>query len=336
MNRKYLLAIILLAFSIQVVFSQDIVKVNDKTPQKQRGYLVGPRDKIEGKVLGEDQFNFVVTVDENGMFEVPFVDEPIIAKCRTERQIREDVKKHLSKYLKKPLVSVQVTERRKPDPVTVAGEVHNPGQVTLTRETRLLELITYSGGPKESAGGTIRVVRSQPPMCASAKVLADWRIESNNDANAASWMYTLSSIEKGIKKTNPVIYPGDLIWVEKAAPVYINGQINSRTGVYIKEGGLTLTQALAMAGGVREKAKIKDIRIYRKIPGSPEKRAEIVANLKLIKAGMQKDLMLEPYDIIDIAKKKKPIAQIIAEAMIGGARSGASTLISSGTTRILY
>ena len=314
--------------------SQEVVKVSDDGA-KRRGYLVGPRDKIEGKVLGEDQFNFTVTVDDDGMFEVPFVEEPIVAKCRTERQIREDVKKHLAKYLKKPLVSVQVVERRKPDPVTVAGEVRTPGQVTLTRETRLLELITFSGGPNESAGGTVRVVRSQAPRCANEDVLVNWNNVSNNGANAASWMYTLSKIEQGIKKTNPVIYPGDLILVEKAAPVYINGEVNSRTGVYIKEGGLSLTQALAMAGGVREKAKVKSIRIYRRTD-DPQKRTEIIANLELIKSRQQADIMLEPYDIIDVDKKKKPIGQVIAEALIGGARSGALSIVSGGANRILY
>ncbi len=335
MKRQYLLAIILLAFSVQVIFAQDIVKVNDTKPEKKRGYLVGPRDKIEGKVLGEDQFGFVVTVDDDGMFEVPFVDERILAKCRTERDIREDVKKHLSKYLKNPLVSVQVTERRKPVPVTVAGEVGARGQVTLTRETRLLEILNFSGGAKETAGGMVRVFRPQPSMCADSKEIADWREESNNGAIVPSRMYSLSSIEAGRKEANPVIHDGDMIIIERAAPIYINGEVTNKTGVYIKEGGLTLTQALAMVGGVREEAKIKDIKIYRRIANSQD-RDVISVNLKLIKTKQQKDIMLEPYDIIDVGKKKKSIGQIIAEVVIGSARSSALSLATGGTNRILY
>lgn len=338
MKKSYLpalLVIALFAASMQAVFAQDILKVSESKLQKKSGYLVRPRDKIEGRVLGENQFNFTVTVDEDGMFEVPFVDKRILAKCRTERDIREDIKKHLSKYLKKPLISVQVVERRKPAPVIVAGEVVSKGQVALTRETRLLEVLNFSGGAKDSAGGSVRVFRPLPPMCSSAKELANWREKSNNGKVIPSKMYKLSAIKAGRKEHNPLINNGDIIVVEKAFPVYINGEIINKSGVYIKEGGLTLTQAIAMAGGVGGKAKVKDIRIYRKIPNSQD-RDIIHANLKLIKEKKQKDIMLKPYDIIDIEKKGKSVAEVISDIMIGTARSGAFTIATTGAQRVLY
>ncbi len=51
----------------------------------QKGYQIGPGDEITGKVLGESQFDFVATVDENGKIEVPFFDQPVVAKCLSER-----------------------------------------------------------------------------------------------------------------------------------------------------------------------------------------------------------------------------------------------------------
>jgi len=335
MKRTYLLTIIILAFSMQIIFAQDIVKVSDKSPETKRGYLVGPRDKIEGKVLGEEQFNFTVRVDDDGMFEVPFVEQRIEAKCRTEREIRDDVKKHLAKFLKKPLVSVQVTERRKPIPVTVYGEVRNPQKVELRREARLMELIAFSGGVKEEAGGIVRIFRPQLPMCAESKMAENWRKESNNGIEVPSRMYSLNSLRNGTNESNPIIYPGDIIAVEKASPVYINGEINSRTGVYIKEGGLSLTQALAMAGGLRDRASIKNIRIYRRKADSLD-RTMIAANLRMIQSKQQKDIMLEPYDIIDVGKKKKSIGKIIFEVVTGAARTAATSFASVGSTRVLY
>jgi len=47
----------------------------------QKGYLVGPGDEITGKVLGESEFDFVATVDEDGKIEVPFFDKPVIANA---------------------------------------------------------------------------------------------------------------------------------------------------------------------------------------------------------------------------------------------------------------
>ncbi len=39
-----------------------------------KGYMVGPGDEITGKVLGEPQFDFVATVDEDGKIAVGFVE----------------------------------------------------------------------------------------------------------------------------------------------------------------------------------------------------------------------------------------------------------------------
>src|SRR5688500_13821052 len=75
----------------------------------QKGYQIGPGDEITGKVLGESQFDFVATVDENGRIEVPFFEKPVLAKCLSERELRAEVTKLLSKYLKSPQLSLRVT-----------------------------------------------------------------------------------------------------------------------------------------------------------------------------------------------------------------------------------
>ncbi len=334
MKRFYLFAIVLFAIASSTVLAQDSTP-GDSVSAEVRNYMVVPGDKIEGKVLGEEQFSFLAYVDENGNFSVPFDEEPIAAKCRTEMELRAEVTRRIAKYVRNPMVSVYVSERRKPMPVTVSGEVMTPGGVELRRQATLLELIAFSGGVKEEAGGFVRVIRPQPPTCAAPEENAEWLEESENGTEIPSRMYSLSGIQKGVNDSNPIILPGDIIVVEKASPVYINGEITNSSGVYIKEGGLSLTQAIAMAGGVREKAKIKDVKIYRKIEGSRE-RETITANLKLIKEQVEKDIMLEPYDIIDVATKKKSIGQIILEAAIGGAQSGAISLATGGANRVLY
>ncbi len=334
MKKIYLLAVIVSALFFKAVNAQEIVNVKNTDVTAKRAYLVKPGDKIEGKVLGEDQFNFTTTIDDDGYFEVPFVEEPILARCKSEKNLREEVRNHLAKYLRRPLVSVQVLERRKPAPVIVAGEVRQPGPVDLTRETRLLELISFAQGETEGSGGIVRVLRSRPELCADAKTVASWNAESDNGNVTPTTMYSMSSVIKGMKEANPIINHGDIIFVEKANAVYINGEVNSKTGVYIKEGGLSLTQALAMVGGVRERAQTKDIKIYRKIPNSQD-RETISVNLELIQSKEAKDVMLQPLDIIDVAKKKKSIGEVMLEIATGAARTTAQTFASSGT-RVLY
>ncbi|MGI8669352.1 MAG: SLBB domain-containing protein [Aridibacter sp.] len=331
MKRNILFTFVLLLLSIQFAFGQSFTDVKTNPT----GYLLGPGDKIQVKVLGEDQFNFETQIDQTGSFTVPFVEgEPVNAKCRTENELRKEVEDRYSKYLKNPTVSLNVTDRRPPVPVSVSGEVNAPGLVELRREARLIELLTISNGPKEEAAGTVRVFRTQLPLCADADAQADWNIESNNGESVPSRLYSLSSVMDGKKEANPIIYPGDVIVVEKASPVYVNGEVNQPTGLYIKERGLTLSQALAMVGGPRDKAKLKEIKIYRLKPNSQD-RETIAVNFKEIQEG-KKDVMLEPYDIIDVDKKKDSIGTILLRAVTGAAIGGVTSLGTGGITKILY
>lgn len=329
---KNILAVVsLLVLMPAAVLMQDLAVADEV-----RGYLVLPGDKIEGKVLGESDFDFTVIVDENGRFRLPYVNETdIVAQCHTEQEISDEVRKHYSKFLRDPLLSVTVVERRPAVPVTVSGEVRTPQRVEMKREARLLELIAFSGGYTEDAGGTVQVFRTQIPMCSNEEVKKEWAAESSNGTEVPSKMFTRSSIQQGRNESNPVVYPGDIIHVEKASPVYLTGQVVQQKGIYIKEGGLSLTQAIAMVGGVQQKAKTKDIKVYRLRGENPQDREIIAVNLDLIKEGEQQDIMLQPYDIIEVDRAKDSIGSQIFKIITGAARTGVSSFAQSGA-RVLY
>jgi len=316
-----------LCFS-QFAFGQEVVV----KPEEKSGYLIGPGDVITGKVLGESQFDFVAAIDEDGKFQVPFFDQSVHAKCRTEKQLRTDVTKLLSKYLKNPQISVSVTERKSRPPVSVYGEVRTPAQVTLTRVSRLLELLSISGGVTEEAGGIIQVFRTQPLMCSEE---AENDNLKKSDTDVPSYMYSLSSVKQGREEANPVINPGDIVVVQRASPVYITGEVVQPVGLRIPEGGLSLKRAIAMVGGVRREAKTKEIKIYRLKANSAD-RETIAVNYDLINKGKQKDVMLEPYDIVEVDISKKSIAQIAFEVITGAGRNIAGGLSGGITQKILY
>lgn len=301
----------------------------------QKGYMVGPGDEITGKVLGEPQFDFVATVDEDGKIEVPFFDKPLIAKCRSERELRTDITALLGKYLRSPQIAVRVTERKSRPPATIYGEVRKPEQVILMRKATLVELLAGAGGVTDEAGGMIQIFRTQPPICNDGDADSNWKPDSNVAGDVPSRLYSLSSVRSGKDEANPTIYPGDVIVVQKASPVYITGEVVAPQGIYLKEGGLSLTEAIAKIGGVRREAKTKDIKIYR-LKSNSKDRDILTANYDLIKKGEQKDIMLEPYDIVEVDKSKKSIGQTILEVVAGAARSGVSSLSGGVGTRILY
>lgn len=338
MKFRFTIVFILSLGLLQTVFGQQaIVKPEGLIvkPDEARAYLIGPGDKITGKVLGEPDFSFESTVDDDGKIQVPFFESGVMAKCRSEKELRSNVSDLLAKYLRNPQVTVQVTERNSRPPVTIYGEVLKQQQIDLRREARLLELISFAGGVTDEAGGLIQVFRTRPPMCDDATEANLWEKTTNDSLDVPSRIYSLSSVRKGRDEANPVILPGDIIVVEKAAPVYFTGEVRAPRGVFIKDGSLSLSQALAMVGGVNREAKTKEIKIYRLIENSKD-REVIAVNYDLIKKGEQKDVMLQPYDIIEVDKSKKSIGQIVFETLTGTAKMALGSLGGVLPQAILY
>src|SRR5918911_5612148 len=62
-------------------------------------YLLGPGDVLDLRVFNDTQFNGMYVVNDEGTIEIPFIEKPVPAQCRTDREIKADVVKALSKYL---------------------------------------------------------------------------------------------------------------------------------------------------------------------------------------------------------------------------------------------
>jgi len=307
---KYLFTLLLASFAMNL-FGQTPTAPADT----QKGYMLGPGDEITGKVLGEPQFDFVATVDGDGKLEVPFVDAPLMVKCKTERELRTEITNQLSKYLRTPQVSIRVTQRNSRPPVSIYGEVRQQQQVNLTRLAFLLELIAFAGGETEKSGGMIQVFRTRPPMCADSGQ-SDWGPVAADGMNVPSRMYGLAALRQGREESNPEIFPGDIIVVQKSAPVYVTGEVLKPGEMSIPEGGLPMMQAVAMASGITREAKTKAIKVYRRKTGTTEPQV-ILVNYDLIRKGQQKDVMLEPYDIVEVGKANKSFGQIMMDMLIG-------------------
>lgn len=327
---KYLLFVLVLMSLFGAAAGQNV----PVDLQAAKGYMLGPGDVVKGVVSGDEQYNFTATVDEDGKIAVPFAVEPIMAKCRTEMELRSQVIVLLAKYLRNPQISIQATER-KVAPVTVYGEVYRPEQFILGRKKSLGEVIAFAGGAKEEAGGLVQVFRTQPPMCTDPADESNWKANVNDPTDVPSRSFSLAEIKMGKMEANPTIYPGDVVVVQKAAPVYITGEVVAPQGIYLKEEGLSLTEAIAKIGGVRREAKTKDIKIYR-LKANSKDREVISANYDLIKKGTQKDIVLQPYDIIEVDKAKDSILTAVFKLAIGASKTIITSGASSAGYRVLY
>lgn len=329
MKLKLLLAAIFSLFVFDAINAQ----VLPPTLSTARGYLLGPGDEITVKVQGEADFDFITTVNEDGKIVV--LDKVVIAKCKTEAELKAEVTKILEKYLNSPQLSLRVTDRKSKPPATVYGEVRTPAQVMLMRKVTLMEVISFSGGPTEEAGGNVRIFRTQAPICTEDYEDSNWKPDSTDAADVPSKLFSLNNVKLGKDSSNPVIYPGDVILVEKAFPVYVTGEVANPQAVLIKEGRLTLFDAISKLGGPKREAKTKDVKIYRRKPNleAPEM---ISANYDLIKSGKQKDIELEPYDVVIVDKAKDSIGKILLDLAINAGKSTINSASGGLGYRIMY
>ena len=327
MKLKILLTILISLFAFSLVAAQSA------PPAK--GYMLRPGDELEGKVTLEPLFDFKATVNEDGMIEVPFSEKPVAAKCRTDGELKADLIGLLSKYLKSPQMGILVTKRNIV-PVTLYGEVVQPREVELRRKgATLVELLALSGGVKEEAGGMVQIFRTQAPVCSDETDAGNWQANSSDPTDVPSRMYSLASVRLGKEEANPIIYPGDVIFVHKAAPVYVTGEVLAPGGVYIKDGGLTLHEALTKVGGVGREAKIKDIKIYRLKPNSKD-RETISVNYEAIRKSGGKDILLEPYDMVEVGRSKDSMAMAILKFALGAGKSAVTSGATNAGYRIVY
>ncbi len=339
MKIKYLFAVIISLLVYGSTFAQTLPFTAPPSPLSiptTKGYTLGPGDEIAGRVLGEKDYDFVVVVNDDGLIELPFApDKAVNAKCRTEKEIRTDITGLLGKYLVQPQINLQITKKSRP-PAMIYGEVNVPTKVDLYRKATLMEFISLAGGVKEEAGGTIQIFRNTPPMCTDPSDDLNWKSDSSDPTVTPSRIFSLTSLRQGKADSNPVIIPGDVIFVHRAVPVFVVGEVMAPQGIYLKEDGMSLTEAIAKIGGLRDDAKLKEIKVFRlkpnADPSSFKGREEIVANYELIKAGKEKDVMLRPHDIIEVGKLKDSTAMQIFKFAIGAAKA----VITSGSNSIGY
>ena len=331
MKIKFLFAVIISLFVSGLVSAQGLPFTAPPT----KGYLLGPGDEVSVRVLGEQQFDFVAIVNEDGKIEVPFSETQINAKCRSEKELRTDVSSLLGKFLKDPQLGLQVKKNSRP-PAMIYGEVNVPTKIDLYRKATLMEFISQAGGIKEEAGGTIQIFRTTSPMCADPGDDSNWKSGSSDPTDVPSRIYSLANLRLGKEDSNPVIIPGDVIFVHRAIPVYVTGEVIAPQGIYLKEGGLSLTEAIAKIGGLKEGAKTKAIKVYRLKPNAdPESikgREELTANYDMIKKGLEKDIMLRPNDIVEVGKAKDTVGMQIFKFAIGAGKA----VVTAGSNSIGY
>src|SRR5438445_46110 len=298
-----------------------------------RHYRLGPGDLIDVRVFGQPDLNSTVEIDEDGnISSLPFIEEPVPARCRNEKEVQRSITDAYSKYLIKPRVSVRILERRSRPPAAVFGAVRTPARVQMNRRLRLHELLVTAGGITQGASGTIQVVHTEPEMCSepgqvpdkiamAASTTASATAIANGSSSDIGMLetYPINGVKSGEGKGDPFIRPGDIVIVTEGEPIFVTGAVVSPHEIVMKDQ-LTLGRAIAMAGGAQRLAKTSEVHIYRQRDGKIGSE-DLKYNYDAIKKGQQQDVLLQAYDIIDVRPAgtfaPKSIAEIVRNMGMG-------------------
>lgn len=252
-------------------------------------YRLGAGDVIDVRIYNRPNLTREnVRIEGNGMFRMPLIDTEIQGACKTEGELAKEIATRYARYYKNLQVDVFIKGYHSHQ-VAIIGAVNEQSRFELQRRVRLLELLTYAKGPSSKAGQTINIVHSTAPSLCRQKT---------DDEIEAFSSFKLSDTLIGDPKANPYLEAGDIVTIPEADQVYVVGNVYHPVTIPLKDP-ITLSEAIAMAGGVKLDTKKDKIRVVRREPGSTAKK-EIIVDLSAIEKKRAEDLALLPNDIIDV------------------------------------
>lgn len=268
----------------------------------ENGYTIGVRDVLEVQLFNQPELSGQYAVETDGAFSFPLIGR-VEAAGLTVEQLEATLRARLlDGYFRNPRITVAVAEYRSQQ-VFVMGEVNSPGAYPLAAETSLIEVLALAGSVTSQSSGVVVIVRRGGGTSRDRATRNG--VGENGDDDGVGGQdageptslegpntirVNLRDLESGDLSGNVMLRDGDTVFVPRAALVYVLGEVREPGSFPIQEG-LTVLQALSLAGGATEFAALNRIRIVRFVDGE---KLELRAKL---------DDLVQPDDTIRVPVK---------------------------------
>ncbi len=242
-------------------------------------YVIGVEDVLDIRVWENPELSVNVAVRPDGKVTIPLLGD-IRAKGLRPEQLKKRLEKKLASFVRTPTVTVTVSEINS-FKVYVVGGGTSPQVVSLRRNTTLLQLFAQIGALERADIEGAFLLRG------NKKVEVDF--------------YNL--LIKGDFKFDVPLKSGDMVFVpdDFGTRLQVVGAVISPKTLSYKRG-MTIVDAVLMAGGFTEFADPKKVIVYRKSKDKKgkDKVEEIVVRFNdIVKKGkVEKNLVLLPGDMI--------------------------------------
>ena len=240
-------------------------------------YVIGAADVLFISVLGNKDLDTVSSVTPGGKISFPLVGD-VQAAGLTAEELADRLMRALSEKIKSPVVSVSLREINSYR-VYVLGGVAKPGVLSSKSEITLLQALALAGGVTPGADLTLGYVAR-----GNRRLDADFR----------------KLVMQGDLSQNIILKPEDVVVVPTSPKnaVFVMGEVRNPGTIPLEpEGGYTILQLLARAGGFSQFAKPSRTVIIREEGGG--KQIIPVDVQKIIDNPQEaKDVVLKPGDVV--------------------------------------
>jgi polysaccharide export outer membrane protein len=268
-----LLFAILLGQQTPALVTPPTQPVNAPTEPGPGKYQIGPQDLLKVTVLDDDTLTSSYRVDPDGTITMNYIGK-VPAAGLTLAQVQEKIRSGLAAgFLRNPQVRVEI-ESYKSQSVLISGEVRQPGKVTMTGAMTVLEALAAAGSPLPTASSELTVAHAKKPGA---------------EGDAALTRVNWKDLQLG-KGLDVALQDGDIVNVPKAQTFYITGQVRN-AGNFVLEPGMTVQQAIALAGGLTERGSDRRITASRLVKG------------KLTDVGLKMEDRVMPNDVITVNQR---------------------------------
>jgi polysaccharide export outer membrane protein len=207
-----------------------------------------PGDQIKMTVFGRPEMETTTYVGSDGTIRVPLAGPVLVAGLSPgDGAQRVEGALKAGQFLVNPHVTLTVvlTENH----ISVLGEVKTPGRYPIASNTTILDVLALAGGRSEKGDDVIFLLREE----SSGEVT---RLPINLKGLTSSSGDLPDSMTLRLRNE-------DKIFVPQAHQIYVSGEVRL-PAPYRLESGMTVLQAIAVAGGVTEKGSANRVEIRRR------------------------------------------------------------------------